>query len=113
MGIHRDGDIGKGYKRCSSNKFAIPHFHCRIIYNCILGSPFTVMLDVVTPMVHLKLKYHNLQEELITINVDLEGAKRIYQALQKDQEEYMAMEINVASLTSQLGRIGICSLRCS
>lgn len=86
MGIHRDGDIGKGYKRCSSNKFAIPHFHCRIIYNCILGSPFTVMLDVVTSMVHLKLKYHNLQKELITINVDLEGEKRYIRHSRKNKK---------------------------
>lgn len=60
------------------------------------------MLDVVASIVHLKLKYHNLQGKLTIINTDLEGAKIIFQALLQDQREGEAMDINVASLTSQL-----------
>lgn len=54
--------------------------------------------------VHLKPKFHNLHDELVTVNVDFLGAKRIYHALQQDWEERecKAMEINVASFTSQL-----------
>lgn len=49
--------------------------------------------------VNLKLKLYNLRGEPITINVDLEGAKRIYQALQQDQRKSKIMEIITASLT--------------
>lgn len=54
---------------------------CTSIYNFILGRPFAIVLDVVASLVHLKVKYHNLKGELVTINGDLEGAKKIYQAL--------------------------------
>lgn len=43
------------------------------------------MLDVVSSLVHLKLKYKNLHEELVTIDADIEVEKKIYQDLQKDQ----------------------------
>lgn len=42
------------------------------------------MLDTIALLVHLKLKYHNLQGELVTINSNLEGEKIIYQGIQKD-----------------------------
>lgn len=45
----------------------------RSIYNCILGRPYTTILDNVASLVDLKLKYHILQGKLVTINVDLEG----------------------------------------
>lgn len=51
------------------------------VYNCILGWPFTAMLDVVASLIHLKLKYHNIQGESTTINAYLERAKWIYRAL--------------------------------
>lgn len=60
------------------------------------------MLDALNSLVNLKLKYHNMQGEPGVINIDLEGAKNIYQVLQRDQREGVTMEINVASLTSQL-----------
>lgn len=56
---------------------------CKSIHNCILERLFVVMLDVVASPIHLKIKYHNLQRELVTINVDLEGEKRVYQDLHK------------------------------
>lgn len=51
------------------------------VYNCILWRPFATNLDIVPLLVHLKLKYQNILGESATINVDLEGAKRIYQVL--------------------------------
>lgn len=60
-------------------KFSIVPY--KSIYSCILGKPFDAMLDVVASLVHPKLKYHNLQGDSITINFDLKGEKRIYQAL--------------------------------
>lgn len=65
------------------------------------------MLDVITSLVHLKIKYHNLLRKLETINADLEGEKRIYMALHKDKGEGIAMELNVISLIQQLNRMGI------
>lgn len=70
---------------------------CRSVYNCVLGRPFATMLNVVASPMHLKLKYQNLQGEMATIKADIDGKKRIYQALQKDQGEGVAMDINVAS----------------
>lgn len=53
--------------------------------------PFATILDVGASSVYLKLKYHNLQGESVTINVNLKGAKRIYKALQQYQGEGVAM----------------------
>lgn len=71
------------------------------VYNFILVKPFTTMMDAIASLVHLKLKYHDLQGNPATINADLEGAKIIYQSLKKDQGEHTTMKINVASLTRQ------------
>lgn len=72
---------------------------CKSIYNCIFDKPFTLTLDVVALLVHLKLKFHNLHDEPLTINADLGWAKSIYQELQQDREEWKYIEINVSSLT--------------
>lgn len=48
------------------------------IYNCILGSPFGETLDGVTCSIHLKLKFYNLYNEPITVNVDLVRSKRVF-----------------------------------
>lgn len=53
--------------------------------------PFVAIMDVGASSVYLKLKYHNLQGGPVTINVDLKGEKRIYQALQQYQGEGVAM----------------------
>lgn len=68
--------------------------HSRSVYNFIMRIPFTTTLDDVASLVHLKLKYHNLQGEPITVNVDLEGEKIIYQALQQDQWEGKATGVH-------------------
>lgn len=44
------------------------------------------MLDMLDSHVHLKY-YNNLHGQSTTINVDLEGVKRICQALQRDHGE--------------------------
>lgn len=41
-------------------------------------------LDIIASLVHFKMKYHNVHDEPITINVELTEAKGIYQALQQD-----------------------------
>lgn len=43
----------------------------RSVYNYILGKPFTTMMYVMTSLVHLKLKYHNVHEVLVTMCADL------------------------------------------
>lgn len=67
------------------------------VYNCTLGRPFVAAIDTIASLFHVKLKFHNLHGESITINVDLVEAKRINQALQQDQKEWecITMEINV------------------
>lgn len=72
---------GKDAWHVSSQFLVVP---CRSVYNCILERPFAVTLNFVASPIHLKLKYHNLQGDPITIKVDLEWEKRIYQALQRD-----------------------------
>lgn len=52
---------------------------CKSTYNCILDRPFVTALDGVVSPIHLKLKFHNLHDEPVTINVDLVRAKRTYQ----------------------------------
>lgn len=63
------------------------------------------MLDSVASSIHLKLKYHNVRWQLTIVISSLEGKKIIYQALQKDQGEGVAMEIIMASLTIQLNKM--------
>lgn len=78
--------------------------NCRNVYICILGRPFAITFGIVASLVHLKLKYHNVYNEPITKNTDLFGKKRIYKALQHDQNEGegKALEINVSSLFKKL-----------
>lgn len=67
-----------------------------------LGRPFTTTLDIVVSPVHLKLKYQNLHREPVILRADLEVAKKIHHALQKDQEEGLNMEINMTFLKWKL-----------
>lgn len=66
-------------------------------------------LDVVEYLFHLKLKYHNIHYEPITINVNLFEVKRIYKALQQDQKEDKSnsKKINVVSLVRKLKEMEI------
>lgn len=71
---------------------------CWSVYNYILGLPFAATLDVMASPDQLKMKYHNIHDEPVTINTDLIWAKRIYQALQhkKKEGEVTFMEINMS-----------------
>lgn len=69
------------------------------------------MLYVVSSLVYLKLKYHNLQGDSTTNNVNLNEEKIINQALQKDKGDGIIMELNVTSLIRQLNMMDINPLR--
>lgn len=75
-----------------------------MLYKCILSWPFAVTLDALASPVHLKLKYHNVHDEVVTISVDLSIAKRIYKAFEHDlkEGEDSVIKINVASLIGKL-----------
>lgn len=77
---------------------------CKRVYNCIVGRPFAITLDIVVSPVHLKMKYNNIHDELVMINIDLYGGKRIYKALEQDQkeDEIKVVKINVAFVVMQL-----------
>lgn len=54
---------------------------------------------MLTFLVHLKLKYQNVHDELMTVCINLLGAQRIHKDLKHDKsrkEEKNTMEINVA-----------------
>lgn len=63
-----------------------------------MGRSLLTILDNIVSLVHLKLKFHNIHGEPITIDAYIKGTKRIYKALHRDQLEGVAIEINVASL---------------
>lgn len=83
--------------------FPVVPWRRKNIYKCILDRPFTISLDAVAPSVQLKLKFHKIHYEPITVNIDLYRTNRIYKALQQDQKfgGFKAMEINVTSLIIQ------------
>lgn len=60
---------------------------CKNVYNCILEKPFKVALNEVAIMVHLKMKFYNIHDELVMVNANLSVAKRIYKAFQQDYKE--------------------------
>lgn len=55
---------------------------CKSVYKCILIRPFTMKLNIVASLVHLKTKYHNFYAGFVTICVDIYGARRIHKAQQ-------------------------------
>lgn len=59
---------GNNVKIADSEFLAIPY---KGIYKCIVGRPFMASLDVVGTLIHLKLKFHNIHSEIVTVNVDL------------------------------------------
>lgn len=67
------------------------------------------MMDSISSLVHIKLKYHNVHDGKVTINDYLSKANNIYQLLQKDQKEgeAKAMKINVTSLIRKLKNMDI------
>lgn len=58
----------------------------RNVYNYILGRPFAGTLDTIAFLVHIKLKYHNVHKEIMTICDDLSRAQIIYKVLQRDKK---------------------------
>jgi len=46
------------------------------VYNCILGRPTLAALDAITSTVHMKMKYHGDNEEVVTIHADLSSANK-------------------------------------
>lgn len=78
-------------------------FFVKKVYHCILDGCFTKTLDGVASLVHLKVKFHNLHDEPIIVNVDLVGAKKTLLNLQDQKKgENKAIEIIVASPIGQL-----------
>lgn len=85
---------------------------CKRVYNYILNMPFVTTLDAMATPIHLKLKYHKVHDESVTICTGLSREKMIYKALQQDQKQgqFKAMEIIVAFLIMQLRDIAVKSL---
>lgn len=61
---------------------------CKSIYNCIIGRPTLGWLGVVASTVHLKMKFYSLENEVITLDVDLASAKQCHFLSLKSEEEY-------------------------
>lgn len=57
---------GRDTKKIYSKILVVP---CKSIYNYILGKSFASTLDTVTFLVRLKLEYHNVHDDLVTISV--------------------------------------------
>lgn len=45
------------------------------------------MLDEKASHIHLKLKYHNVNDEVTIVNIDLSREKKIYKVLKKYHKE--------------------------
>jgi hypothetical protein len=56
---------------------------CESVYNCILGRPTLASLGAVPSMVHLKMKYNNEKNKVVTIEAHISVAKKCYQSMQK------------------------------
>lgn len=69
-----------------------------------MGRPFAANLDTMASLIHLKMKYHNADDELVIVSSELSKAIRIYKALNRYQQESegKAVKMNVASLVRQL-----------
>lgn len=62
-------------------------------------------LDVVASLVHLKMKYHNVHGEPVTICDDLSIAQKVHNTFHRDPDgksKDNAMEVNVARLNECL-----------
>lgn len=75
----------------------------RSIYNFLIGMPFIVILDAVASLVQVNLKYHNVHDEMVMINVELSRAEMINKPLHQYQNEGKGIdiEINIASLVKK------------
>lgn len=58
----------------------------KIVYNWTLGIPFSPNIDIVSSIVHLKMKYHNIHNKSMIIYADLDGSLHLRRALQYNLE---------------------------
>lgn len=68
------------------------------VYNCILDRSLSADIDSIESRVHLKVKFHNLHGDAITVKSNLVVVKLIYQVKLND------MEINVSSLNVEVSK---------
>ncbi|MCI42600.1 hypothetical protein A2U01_0063837, partial [Trifolium medium] len=54
---------------------------CPSIYNCIMGRPTLVSLGAVPSTVHLKMKYHNSENRVITIKASIKRTRAVMKTL--------------------------------
>ncbi|MCH81098.1 hypothetical protein A2U01_0001877 [Trifolium medium] len=73
-------DIRNSRKTVEVQFLVIP---CDSVYNCILGRLTLATLGAVPSTVHLKMKYHNDEDEVVTIEADMVGAKKCHHNIQK------------------------------
>ncbi|MCI07920.1 hypothetical protein A2U01_0028990, partial [Trifolium medium] len=62
-----EGEIVNSERTVDVQFFVDP---CKSVYNCILGRPTLASLRVLLPIVHLKIKYHNAKDEVVTCRFD-------------------------------------------
>jgi len=48
-------------------------------YNCVFGRPTLAALDLVASTVHLKMNYHSIEGEVVTVHTDLNGVRKLYE----------------------------------
>src|SRR3954469_11348628 len=59
---------------------------CKTLYNCIIGRPTLAELTAVPSTVHLKMKFYTKRGRVVTVNADIEAARRIFDASVKGLE---------------------------
>lgn len=97
--------VGRTVTRIESQFFRVP---CKIVYSCILGNTHHGNLICSRFWVHFKLKFHNINGEPVTVNVNLSRAKKYIISLAvRPERRGKSMEIEVISLTSQLKDMNI------
>ncbi|GAU39181.1 hypothetical protein TSUD_372810 [Trifolium subterraneum] len=57
---------------------------CSSLYNCIIGRPTLAELFAMSSTIHLKMKYYTKDEQVATINRDIEAARRCFEAASKN-----------------------------
>lgn len=76
------------------------------LYNFLLGRPFSIMLDAVASLIHLKFKYHNVHDKpLVTIwlaCLEHGGYINSYNETRKGKDKKNVIKINVVYFTKQI-----------
>jgi len=73
--------FGEGDNNCSVD-FLFMVVLCNSIFNCILRIPMITSLFVVTSIVNLKMRYHNDNDEVVTIPGEQGEEKICHKVLQ-------------------------------